>query len=106
MAAPLDLLWYGDQSVDSHESIEALLIEAQRFPLLAAFLRRSWMNIKSSVINLPLQDQARFKYGTLQQLSQANLRARDAAVSCTLGCVVQIGWTIWLVTLTGSRRSS
>jgi hypothetical protein len=41
MAAPVELLWYGDQSVDSHESMEALLIEAEKSPLLAAFLNKS-----------------------------------------------------------------
>ena len=96
MTSSLELLYYGDQSVDSLESIEELVAQSQNSVLLTQFLSSAYKQLTLHALGLPHKEKILFVetgFGALvRSIRKSN--ASHVITSTVLGCVAQLGWTI------------
>ena len=94
--ASLNLLCFGDQSVQAHESIKTLCAKTRESVILAEFLRSSHQALMAAVSDLTALEKAAFASRDFVELCTLDRRkgARNAAVSSVLSCVAQIGWAL------------
>ena len=96
MTTLVELLYYGDQSVEPLDSIEELVAESQNSALLTEFLCSAFKKLTLHISKFPHNERALFKetnFGTLAQSIRKN-RTHHVATSTVLSCVAQLGWTI------------
>lgn len=96
MATQLELLYYGDQSVQPLDSIEDLAAESQRSVLLTVFLSSAYTKLSLHVSQFPDNEKILFNetgFGPLAR-SIRKTKARHVTMSTVLSCVAQLGWTI------------
>ena len=91
---PLNVLYFGDQSVQAHDSIKALYIKAKQSVVLAEFLRSSHQALATALLDSSGPEKAVFEGKDFLELCTLNRQtcARNAAVSTVLSCVAQLGW--------------
>ena len=98
MASSIQVLYFGDQSIEPYNSIEDLLKEARVSNVLPQFLRVTFAALQGAVSALPPADRSLFLGRDFAQLVQhvRSNKIRHAAVSSVLSCVAQLGWTaVW-----------
>ncbi|KAF2877122.1 hypothetical protein BDV95DRAFT_644000 [Massariosphaeria phaeospora] len=96
MASPIDVLYYGDQSVEPFVSIEELVGESQKSELLDRFLHSVFKALTLEVASLPSPEKDLFSgssFGALATLIRSK-KTQNVAVSTVFSCVAQLGWTI------------
>jgi len=96
MTTSLELLYYGDQSVEPLDSIEELVAESQNSVLLTEFLCSAYKKLTLNVSKLTHNERALFKETNFGALAQSirKTEAHHVATSTVLSCVAQLGWTI------------
>jgi hypothetical protein len=96
MTTLLELLYYGDQSVDPVDSIEELVAESQNSTQLTEFLYTAYKKLTTQIAKLSHNERSLFmetSFGALVQ-SIRKTKAHHVATSTVLSCVAQLGWTI------------
>ena len=96
MAPPIQLLYFGDQSIQPLNSLEDLLRETRTSNTLPQFLCSAFGALQNAVSALSPTDRSLFIGRDFGQVVQ-HVRAagiRHAAVSSVLSCVTQLGWAI------------
>ena len=96
MASPIQVLYFGDQSVEPYDSIVDLLGQNRASNALPQFLRSAFEALQSAISALPPTEKSLFIGRDFAQLVE-HVRVngiRHAAVSSVLSCVAQLGWTI------------
>lgn len=96
MASPIQVLYFGDQSIEPYDSVTDLLGESRASIALPEFLRSAFETLQSAIPTLLSADKSLFTGRDFDQIVehvQAN-GIRHAAVSSFLSCVAQLGWTI------------
>lgn len=96
MASQLQIVYYGDQSVEAFESIEQLVIESQNSELLTEFLRSTFRALATGITALSCAERALFAGNSFDELARAIRKNgnRHVATSTVLSCVAQLGWTV------------
>lgn len=95
MASTIQVLYFGDQSVEPYDSITDLIRENQDSKTLAQFLLSAFEALQSEISALPLDEKSLFSgrdFAHLVEHVRVN-KIRHAAVSSVLCCVAQLGWT-------------
>lgn len=96
MSSSLEVFYFGDQSVEAHESLHALLAEAPSSCLLEQFLSTSLSQLQRAATKLPRDERLSIQCGGFEELStRAQSKVfKSATVSSILSCVAQLGWAI------------
>lgn len=92
----VQVLYFGDQSVEPYDSITDLIRETRASNLLAQFLQSAFEALQGAISALPPAEKSLFFGRDFAQLVE-HVRAngiRHAAVSTVLSCVAQLGWTV------------
>jgi hypothetical protein len=96
MTTLLEILYYGDQSVEPLDSIEELVAESQNSVLLTEFLCSAHKKLTLHISKFPHNERTLFKETSFGAIAQSirKSRAHHVATSTVLSCVAQLGWTI------------
>ena len=96
MASPLQVLYFGDQSIEPHDSIADLLGESQSSNAVPRFLQSAYEALQSAISGLLPVNKSLFVGRDFTEILE-HVRVngiRHAAVSSVLSCVAQLGWTV------------
>ena len=96
MVSPIQVFYFGDQSVEPCNSIEDLLKEVGTSNILAQFLQITFDALESAVLALSPSGRSLFVGRDVAQLVR-HVRSngiRHTAVSSVLSCIAQLGWTV------------
>jgi hypothetical protein len=95
----LDLMYFGDQSVEPFESILQLVTESRNSFALGQFLHSSFAALKRNLVQLLPVEQELFRADTFETLARSVQRSKacNAATTTVLSCVAQLGWAILFV---------
>lgn len=96
MASVIQVLFFGDHSVEPYDSIIDLFREIQNSKTLAEFLLSGFEALQSETSALPLAEKSLFTYKDFAHFVehvQVN-KIQHAAISSVLSCVAQLGWTL------------
>ncbi len=92
----MQVLYFGDQSVEPYDSILDLLKETRASNALPQFLRSAFEALQSAISPLLPIDKSLFVGRDFAQLVD-HVRVNKishAAVSSVFSCVAQLGWTV------------
>lgn len=96
MASSIQVLCFGDQSIEPYDSIVDLLGETRTSNALPQFLRSAFEALQKAIPALPPAEQSLFLGRDFAQLVD-HVRVngiRHAAVSTIFSCIAQLGWTV------------
>lgn len=96
MATSIQVLYFGDQTIEPYDSVKDLLKEIGTSETLSRFLQVSFDALQRTLLSSPPTTRNLFPGRDFAELIH-NVKAhgrRHAAVSSFFSCVAQLGWTL------------